>query len=343
MTVYDGVSLEIERGARIALVGPNGAGKSTMIRLLAGVDPLTAGGRIVGDRVAIGYFAQNLAESLDYTATVLEELSKDAHGMTTSEIRNLLGAVLFSGDDVLKRVGVLSGGERTRLALAEVLARRNNCLLLDEPTNNLDIIAKDALLEALRRFPGTVVIVSHDRFILNELVTQVIEVGHGHTVRYLGNYDDYLTKKAAEEMAADAAQPSAANRDIASWRDGNAAANINGAPGSNGGSRNERNGNAEGDRAGANARGGRSDAQRQAERDAERRRSRIAKQRAELEAEIEKKETERAALATEMNDPNFYLARKDADQMIARYESLGRAIDQLYAALVKFDETDSVA
>ncbi len=179
-------------------------------------------------------------------------------------------------------------------------------------------------------------IVSHDRFILNELVTQVIEVGHGHTVRYLGNYDDYLTKKAAEEMAAGTVPPPAANRDIASWRDGNAAANINGAPDSNGGGapRNERNGNAEGDRAGANARGGRSDAQRQAERDAER---------AELEAEIEKKETERAALATEMNDPNFYLARKDADQMIARYESLGRAIDQLYAALVKFDETDSAS
>jgi ATP-binding cassette, subfamily F, member 3 len=189
------------------------------------------------------------------------------------------------------------------------------------------------------------VIVSHDRFILNELVTQVIEVGHGHTVRYLGNYDDYLTKKAAEEMAAGAAQPSAANRDIASWRDGNAAANINGAPDSNGGAapRNESSGNAEGDRAGANARGGRSDAQRQAEREAERRRSRIAKRRVELEAEIEQKETERAALATEMNDPNFYLARKDADQMIARYESLGRAIDQLYAALVKFDETGSVA
>jgi ATP-binding cassette, subfamily F, member 3 len=345
LTVYDGVSLEIERGARIALVGPNGAGKSTMIRLLAGVDPLTAGERIVGDRVAIGYFAQNLAESLDYTTTVLEELGKDAQGMTTTEIRSLLGAVLFSGDDVLKRVGVLSGGERTRLALAKVLARRNNCLLLDEPTNNLDIIAKDALLEALRRFPGTVVMVSHDRFILNELVTQVIEVGHGHTVRYLGNYDDYLTKKAAEEAAAGAVLPSAANRDIASWRDGNAAAKINGAPDSNGGGaqRNERNGIAEGDRAGANARGARSDAQRQAEREAERRRSRIAKRRAEIEVEIEKKETERAALATEMNDPNFYLARKDADEMIARYESLGRAIDQLYAELVKFDETGSVA
>src|SRR5713226_9446651 len=149
LTVYDGVSLAIERGARIALVGPNGAGKSTMIRLLAGTDELTAGKRAVGERVAIGYFAQNLSESLVYDHTVLDELSGDAQGMTTTEIRNLLGALLFSGDDVNKRVEVLSGGERARLALSEVLAHRNNCLLLDEPTNNLDIVAKETLLEAL--------------------------------------------------------------------------------------------------------------------------------------------------------------------------------------------------
>ena len=202
LTVYSGVSIEIERGSRIALVGPNGAGKSTMIRMLAGVDDLTAGERIVGDKVVMGYFAQNLAESLDYETTVLEELSRSAQGMTSTEIRNLLGAMLFSGDEAQKRVGVLSGGERARLALAKVIARRNNCLLLDEPTNNLDIVAKETLLEALRRFPGTVLIVSHDRHILNQLVTQVIEVGHGHAVRYLGNYDDYLAKKAQEEARA---------------------------------------------------------------------------------------------------------------------------------------------
>src|SRR5579885_3344627 len=202
LTVYDGIDLVIERGQKIALVGPNGAGKSTMMKLMAGIEPLTAGQRMVGDKVVIGYFAQNLAESLNYDNSVLKELSDNSQGMTTSEIRGLLGAMLFSGDDVEKRAGVLSGGERARLALAKVLARRNNCLLLDEPTNNLDIIAKDSLLEALRRFPGTVIIVSHDRHVLNELVTEVIEVGQGHAIRYLGNYDDYLAKKAEMEARA---------------------------------------------------------------------------------------------------------------------------------------------
>src|SRR5208283_1854532 len=189
-------------GARIALVGPNGSGKSTMMKLLAGVEAMTGGERIVGASVKAGYFAQNLAESLSYEKTVLEELSDSAQGRTMAEIRSLLGAMLFSGDDVYKRVEVLSGGERARLELAKVLARPSNCLMLDEPTNNLDIIAKDTLLDALRRFPGTVIIVSHDRFILNELVTEVLEVGQGHATRYLGNYDYYLAKKAAAESAA---------------------------------------------------------------------------------------------------------------------------------------------
>ena len=114
--------------------------------------------------------------------------------------------MLFSGDDVHKRVAVLSGGERARLALAKVLAHPSNCLLLDEPTNNLDIVAKDTLLEALRRFPGTVIIVSHDRFILNELVTEVLEVGQGHAIRYLGNYDEYLEKKAQTEAPSPSSQ-----------------------------------------------------------------------------------------------------------------------------------------
>ena len=153
-----------------------------------------------------GYFAQNLAESLNYEKTVLDELSDNAQGRTMAEIRSLLGAMLFSGDDVHKRVEVLSGGERARLALAKVLAHPSNCLLLDEPTNNLDIVAKDTLLEALRRFPGTVIIVSHDRFILNELVTEVLEVGQGHAIRYLGNYDEYLEKKAQAEAPSRASQ-----------------------------------------------------------------------------------------------------------------------------------------
>ncbi|HYL57764.1 MAG TPA: ABC-F family ATP-binding cassette domain-containing protein [Candidatus Acidoferrales bacterium] len=329
LTVYDGVDLTIERGARIALVGPNGSGKSTMMKLLAGIEPMTGGERFVGPSVQAGYFAQNLAESLNYEKTVLDELSDSAAGRSMAELRSILGAMLFSGDDVYKRVGVLSGGERARLALAKVLVHPSNCLLLDEPTNNLDIVAKDTLLDALRRFPGTVIIVSHDRFILNELVTEVLEVGQGHAIRYLGNYDDYLAKKEAMENAAAAPQP-AVRSGTPHLRDtrGNS---INGkvvrtetietvakstAP---------------------KAHHGRDD------RDPDRKRERAAKQRKQIEAQIEQKETERAALTAEMDDPNFYLARKDADELIARYERLGREIERLYAELVKFDDTAAIS
>jgi ATP-binding cassette subfamily F protein 3 len=322
VTVYEGVTIEIERGARIALVGPNGAGKSTMIRILAGTEELTAGERIVGDRVQLGYFAQNLSEALDYTRTVFDELSDEAHGMTTTEIRNLLGAMLFSGDDVNKRVRVLSGGERGRLALAKVLAHRNNCLLLDEPTNNLDIIAKETLLEALKRFPGTVVLVSHDRYILNQLVSEVIEVGQGHAIRYLGNYDDYLEKKAAEQGRTDGtALDNSARTSPEFWGNGRfqkQAGDASGSVGKNGG--------------GSDAKA------RQAERELQRGRAKLIKQRAALEAEIGQKESERAALSMEMSDPNFYLARQDADRMISRYDQIGREIEGLYAQLVSFED-----
>ncbi len=309
LAVYDGIDLTIERGQKIALVGPNGAGKSTMMKILAGVEELSAGERIVGEKAALGYFAQNLAESLNYDKTVLRELSDSAEALTTPQLRGLLGAMLFSGDDVEKRVGVLSGGERARLALAKVLAQRNNCLLLDEPTNNLDIIAKDSLLEALRRFPGTVLLVSHDRFVLNELATEVIEVGQGHATRYLGNYDQYLEKKAQmEARESAAATPAPAKNE--KYRAENSPSNNH--------SKNDR--------------------AHKDNREAERRRDRALKQRRQIEDEIEKKETERAKLAEEMNRPDFYLARKDADELIARYEKLGREVEKLYADLVKFEE-----
>ncbi|MGA7873964.1 MAG: ABC-F family ATP-binding cassette domain-containing protein [Candidatus Binatus sp.] len=319
LTVYDGVDLTIERGARIALVGPNGSGKSTMMKLLAGVEPMTAGERIVGASVQAGYFAQNLAESLSYDKTGLDELSDSAPGRTTPEIRSLLGAMLFSGDDVYKRVAVLSGGERARLALAKVLVRPSNCLLLDEPTNNLDIVAKDTLLDALRRFPGTVIIVSHDRFILNELVTEVLEVGQGHAIRYLGNYDEYLEKKAQTEAPPPSSQPERSTP-----------VHLRDTRGNNGNTPHPK--KAEPPKAAPPAKD---------DRDAVRKRERIARQRSQVEAEIEQRENERAALSTEMNDPNFYLARKDADELIARYERLGREIEKLYADLVKFDEAAS--
>jgi ATP-binding cassette subfamily F protein 3 len=290
-----------------------------MMKLLAGVEPMTGGERIVGASVQAGYFAQNLAESLHYEKTVLDELSESAAGRTMGEIRAILGAMLFSGDDVYKLVSVLSGGERARLALAKVLARPSNCLLLDEPTNNLDIVAKDTLLDALRRFPGTVIIVSHDRFILNELVNEVLEVGQGQAIRYLGNYDDYLAKK--EAMEADGAvvskpAPSPHTHELRGTN-GQVAQAKNADKSKSGKTRNVEAGDGD--------------------RDAMRKRERVARQRSQIEKQIEEKETERAALSAEMNDPNFYLARKDADDLIARYERLGREIETLYADLVKFD------
>jgi ATP-binding cassette subfamily F protein 3 len=288
---------------------------------------------------------------LDYETTVLEELSRSAQGMTSTEIRNLLGAMLFSGDEVQKRVGVLSGGERARLALAKVIARRNNCLLLDEPTNNLDIVAKETLLEALRRFPGTVIIVSHDRHILNQLVTQVVEVGHGHAVRYLGNYDDYLAKKATEDSrpvqgAAKPGSDGARNRltQVGSSVAPDASANgICPAAQANGHASNAGNPaimSATPPMPSSNAhRNGHAKAAAPANNATVRNRSREARIRAEIETQIETKETERAGLATEMNDPNFYLQRKDAKEMIARYELIGREIDKLYEDLVGIEET----
>jgi len=211
--VYGGVDVAVERGARVALVGPNGAGKTTLLEIMAGALEPDDGARIVGHNVKIGYFAQDDAEALKSDRSVLAEMMAVADAETAPHVRGLLGAFLFSGDAVEKRVGVLSGGERSRLVLAKLLLEPANCLLLDEPTNHLDLTAKEVLLDALRGYGGTIVIVAHDRYILDELPTQVIEVGHGRAVRWLGNYEDYLRQKAAAEArAAEAAARAAAQK-----------------------------------------------------------------------------------------------------------------------------------
>jgi ATP-binding cassette subfamily F protein 3 len=201
IVVYDGIDLRLERGERVALVGPNGAGKTTLVKLLAAAEPLTAGKRTVGHNVELGYFAQDQANVLDPQKTVLAEMMSVAPYDMVPRLRDILGAFLFGGDAVEKPTSVLSGGERNRLALAKLLLRAANCLLLDEPTNHLDIHAKDVLLDALQNYEGTIVLVSHDRYILDALPQAIIEVGHGHAIRYIGNYEDYLRKKASEEAA----------------------------------------------------------------------------------------------------------------------------------------------
>ena len=193
-SVLRDVSFTIERGERLALVGVNGAGKSTMIKLLAQIEPPTGGEYSLGHNAEVDYFAQDQYKELDAEARMLDDLERVAPRSQT-ELRSLLGSFLFSEDDVFKKIGVLSGGERNRYALARMLLLPSNFLLLDEPTNHLDLRAKDVLLDALQKFSGTCVFVSHDRYFIDRLATRVFEVADGAVNIYPGNYEDYLWRK----------------------------------------------------------------------------------------------------------------------------------------------------
>jgi ATP-binding cassette subfamily F protein 3 len=199
--VLQGVRFSIERGDRVALVGVNGAGKSTLIRLLTGVEAPTAGRVKLGHNVLAEYFAQDQYKVLDGESRMLDDISRAALKVPEVELRSLLGCFLFRGDDVFKPLGVLSGGERNRYALARILVSPSNFLLLDEPTNHLDMRAKDVLLEALAAFTGTVVFVSHDRDFIDRLATRVLAVEDGAVTSHEGNYEDYLRWKEAQAAA----------------------------------------------------------------------------------------------------------------------------------------------
>ena len=193
--VFRNVSFMIERGERIALVGVNGAGKSTLIKLLAGTEKVTRGEYKLGHNVEADYFAQDQYKELDPDARILDDLGDASPGSGETELRSLLGCFLFSDEDVFKKIGVLSGGERGRYALLRLLLHPANFLLLDEPTNHLDLRAKDVLLNALVEYTGTVVFVSHDRYFIDKLATRVFEVGDGKVEIFPGNYEDYLWRK----------------------------------------------------------------------------------------------------------------------------------------------------
>jgi ATP-binding cassette subfamily F protein 3 len=195
--VFDGASFVIERGDRVALVGVNGAGKSTLIRILTGQEPLTSGEFRLGHNVEPDYFAQDQYKQLDPNARLIDDLMDLAPRSTQTELRSLLGCFLFTENEVFKTVGVLSGGERNRYALARLLLDPGNFLLLDEPTNHLDLRAKDVLLDSLQEYSGTLVFVSHDRYFIDKLATRVFEVGDGQVQVYPGNYEDYLWRKSA--------------------------------------------------------------------------------------------------------------------------------------------------
>ena len=195
--IYENLNLEVERGQRTVLVGPNGAGKSTLLKILAGQLELEAGTRTPGHNASIGYFAQHRTDALDLSRTVLEEVQSIPRPVGEQAARNVLGAFLFRGDDVFKRVSVLSGGEKSRLALVKLLLDPPNLLLLDEPTTHLDMPSIDALMRALAPYEGTILFVSHDVHFIRTLATTVIHVQSGRLTPYAGDYAYYLDKSRA--------------------------------------------------------------------------------------------------------------------------------------------------
>jgi len=190
--VFSGLDATILRQNKIAVVGVNGAGKSTLLRVLCRHIPPSSGEVLIGPSVSIGYFGQSTLEALDDNATIFDTVQRQLPQAKDGTIRNLLAAFLFRGDEVFKKVKILSGGEKTRVILSYLLSTPHNCLVLDEPTNHLDISSRKILLDALKRYEGTLLLVSHDRFFLREITTRVFEVDHGSIAVYEGNYEYYL-------------------------------------------------------------------------------------------------------------------------------------------------------
>jgi ATP-binding cassette subfamily F protein 3 len=326
LVVFDRVSLHIERGDRIALVGPNGVGKSTLMRMLSGEEAPDAGTHTLGHNVVMQYFAQDEATRMDPVPTVYETLASGSPLHMVAMIRNILGGFLFSGDDVYKPVRVLSGGERTRLAVARMLLRPSNTLLLDEPTNHLDLDSKEVLLDALVDYGGTLIFVSHDRYFVERLATKIIEVGHGTALVYPGTYKEFLWHK--EHQAEGHAAPAGRETKAPDVRERSARPAPAAPPKAGGASPSQRGGARMEKKDGGRSTSAptltheekkRADAAVRKQQRAEQSRQRVID---DLEQQIADCEGAIKALEQEMSAPGFYENRDAAQPVIDRHQAL---------------------
>ncbi|MDA1092829.1 MAG: ABC-F family ATP-binding cassette domain-containing protein [Acidobacteria bacterium] len=321
--VLDGVNAHIERGDRIAIVGPNGAGKSTLMRMLSGTEPPDSGDRVEGHNLVAQYFAQDEATRLDPTLTVYDTLGTSASTEMLPAIRNILGGFLFSGDDIHKPVGVLSGGERTRLAVARMLLQPSNTLMLDEPTNHLDIDSTNVLLDALRAFQGTLIFVSHDRYFVEQLATSIIEVGHGEADRYPGTYEEFRWSKDQRASASTEAEKAPPVKTQTGTPTASPATAATKAP--------------------AVVKAGRDERRQQNQDDRRRQRAQTAKVKRidDLERRIADRERDIRDVEGSMAAPGFYGDRQAAQPVLDRYEKLMWEVGDLMGQWEALQEPDT--
>ena len=323
--VYDNVDLKLYRGDHVALVGPNGAGKSTLMKLIAGKLKPDAGEISLGQNVTEAYYAQHQLEELNPANTVLAELDTVAAGWTTSEERRLLGAFLFHGDDVEKRVNVLSGGERARLALAKMLVSPDPLLLLDEPTNHLDIDSVDVLEKALVDFPGTIILISHDEHLVRAVANKVVDVRDHKVTVYDGNYDYFLFKLAELQAAA---QGETSSKTVSSYGTSGARAVKSAA--------------LEAGQAAGSSRNVKTKEQRRAEAEERNRRSRALRETKkrldEVEAALTPAHKRYDELMTLMADEALYNDPQKFDECMAEYQALSKKIPALEAEWLELSE-----